>query len=393
MCAKRRAFYGTTGLLSAILLLTAFPLPAMGELDLGPEELVEANGAVIAVPLYSVPSYVNWDGDGIPDLVIGEGPSGGFGKVRVYLNTGTLAEPEFGDYTFVQSNGSDLSVIGSGCLGIFPRAVYWDADSKIDLLIGMADGRVKLYTNNSDPNVSPIPTFDGGEFLTVGTDKAKVIIDVGLRATSTVVDWNSDGKKDLAVGAYDGNIHVFINEGTDTSPDFITEVLAQDQNGTPVVVPSARSSPVVLDLDDDGKKDLLTGNTNGQLLLYSNTGTEQDPTFYGYSPVEANGVPIDLPSTPRSRPSVCDWTGDGALDVLIGAYGGNVHLYQGFPPVPGDCDDDDDVDLQDFLSFQTCYTGPGGGPVAEGCQCVDFDGDDDVDLLDFLNFQTAYTGP
>ena len=58
----------------------------------------------------------------------------------------------------------------------------------------------------------------------------------------------------------------------------------------------------------------------------------------------------------------------------------------------GDCDDDGDVDLQDFFSFQTCFTGP-GGYLDAGCECVDFDGDNDVDLADFLAFQTAYTGP
>ena len=62
------------------------------------------------------------------------------------------------------------------------------------------------------------------------------------------------------------------------------------------------------------------------------------------------------------------------------------------PATQGDCDDDGDVDLADFLIFQTCYTGP-GGPLTPGCECVDFDGDDDVDLQDFLAFQTAYTGP
>ena len=58
----------------------------------------------------------------------------------------------------------------------------------------------------------------------------------------------------------------------------------------------------------------------------------------------------------------------------------------------GDCDFDDDVDLQDFLAFQACFTGP-GGPVDPGCECVDFDADGDVDLLDFFAFQTAFTGP
>ena len=45
--------------------------------------------------------------------------------------------------------------------------------------------------------------------------------------------------------------------------------------------------------------------------------------------VEADGVPIDLPGIPRSRPYVCDWTGDGSLDLLVGAGDGIVRLYQG----------------------------------------------------------------
>ena len=57
-----------------------------------------------------------------------------------------------------------------------------------------------------------------------------------------------------------------------------------------------------------------------------------------------------------------------------------------------DADDDCDVDLADFLAFQTCFTGP-GGPVAPGCECFDSDDDGDVDLADFLDFQTVYTGP
>ena len=60
--------------------------------------------------------------------------------------------------------------------------------------------------------------------------------------------------------------------------------------------------------------------------------------------------------------------------------------------MPGDFDGDHDVDLQDFLSFQTCFTGP-GDPLAPACEPADFDGDGDVDLQDFLAFQTFFTGP
>ena len=128
----------------------------------------------------------------------------------------------------------------------------------------------------------------------------------------------------------DGKIHLFINEGTNADPDFLAETFAQE-NSLDLFVPSSRSSPAILDLDGDGKKDLLTGNTNGQLLLYGNVGTDSDPLFSGYSLVDSDGVPIDLAGTPRSRPFVCDWTGDGYLDVLIGAGDGKVHLYQGIP--------------------------------------------------------------
>lgn len=69
------------------------------------------------------------------------------------------------------------------------------------------------------------------------------------------------------------------------------------------------------------------------------------------------------------------------------------HMQGPTPPTPGDCDGDTDVDLSDFLTFQTCYTGPAGGPLGPECECVDFDEDDDVDLQDFFSFQVAYTGP
>ncbi len=94
-------------------------------------------------------------------------------------------------------------------------------------------------------------------------------------------------------------------------------------------MPTGRSCPAVRDLDGDGKKDLLTGDTNGQLLFYSNAGTDDAPSFSGYTLVESDGTAIDLPGTPRSRPFVCDWTGDGEPDVLVGAGDGKVHLYQG----------------------------------------------------------------
>jgi len=350
-------------------------------LRLGPEELVQAAGVDIAVLGYSVPSFVDWDNDGDNDLVIGEGPSSSTGKVRVYLNTGTASNPQFSGFTYVQSNGSDLTCPGSGCLGCFPRVVDWNDDDKKDLLIGQADGKVKVFLNiGTDEN----PTFDAGTFVQVGPPGSKASIDVGDRATPSALNWNSDGKKDLVIGALDGKIHLFINEGTDAAPDFRAQTFAR-ANGSDLLVSAGRSSPDVLDLDGDGKKDILTGNTNGQLFFYSNTGSDAEPNFAGYEPVESDGVPIDLAGTPRSRPFVCDWTGDGYFDVLIGAGDGKVHLYQSVPQ-PGDFDNDYDVDFNDFAVFALYYGLTGCGPCG-GADLADDDGVVDMrDVLQFANW-------
>lgn len=296
-------------------------------INFGTEEIIQAAGTDIQVPGYSVPSYTYWDGDLLQDLIISEGGGGFDGKVRIYLNVGSVSDPQFNNFFYAQSNGTDLTIPSSGCLGACPRVVYWDADTRKDLVIGRSDGYIMLYTNiNTDED----PAFDTGTYLQVGSAGQKVNINVGSRATPTITDWNNDGKKDLIIGAMDGKIHIFINEGTDTAPDFITEIFAQSYNSD-LQIDSSRSCPAVYDLDNDGKKDILAGNTNGELLFYSNHNTDDSPAFAGYSYTMAGGDMIDLGSYPRSRQSLCDWTEDHLIDVIVGCDDGKVHLYQGLP--------------------------------------------------------------
>lgn len=360
---------------TSVLLMT--PSNGFAELNLGPEEIVQASGSDIVIGYYSVPSFVDWNNDDIRDLVIGNS----YGFVIVYLNVGTQSNPQFSGYFYVQSDGSSLQVTPGGCLGAFPRVVYWDADERKDLLVGNSPGEVTIFLNNGTEET---PTFDGGTRLQVGPSGSKSNIDVGSRACSSAVDWNSDGKKDLVVGALDGLIHLFINEGTDTSPDFITQTYAQN-DGINLDVPSDRSSPDILDLDGDGNKDLITGNTDGQLLFYSNAGSDEDPNFSGYVVVEADGVPIYDEDT-RSRPYVCYWTDDAYLDVIIGSSDGKVHLYQGIPE-PGDLDADGDRDFFDFAEFALYWRQTGCGQ----CGGADLKNDDgDVNMDDLAEFTALW---
>ena len=348
----------------------AFRVPVLqADLCLGPEQCVQASGQDIAVPGYSVPSFVDWNNDGLPDLIVGEGGSPYSGRIRIYLNVGTSGAPLFGDFSYAQSNGSDLTESPGFCLGVFPRVVYWDADGRKDLMIGLADGTVKIYLN---VNTDEEPRFDGGTLLLVGEPGSKVAIDVGLRATPIVNDWNEDGRKDLVIGAYDGKIHIFLNVGSDTSPDFRTETLAQ-ADGQDLIVLDTRSSPHMADLDGDGRKDLLSGNTEGELLFYRNVGTNEAPAFSGYTNVAANGVPIDLPYDARSRPFVCDWNLDGLPDVLLGGGDGKVRRYLGVPP-PGDIDGDGDVDSDDLNAFVAVLIGASFDPLQTTRSDLNHDG-------------------
>jgi hypothetical protein len=354
-------------------------------INLGPEELVQADGNDIVVPGYSGPSFEDWNGDHLKDLIVGEGGGGFTGKVRVYLNVGTESDPCFVNFFYVQSNGQDLSCTPQGCLGCYPRVVYWDEDARKDLLIGLADGTAKIFLNVASDNE---PAFDAGQNVMVGNESAYAF-DVGSRATPSLVHWNDDDMLDIVSGGLDGLIHIYYNCGCGGSavpPHFFFSApdgaYAQD-NGRDLQVPAGRSSPVVMDLDGDGKKDLLSGNTDGMILFYKNTGTNSLPMFAGYSPVQSLGQPIDLAGSFRSRPSVCCWTGDedGYWDLLIGYGDGKVHLYRGIPK-RGDFDADGALDADDFTFIAKALdkaVPPEGSPA-------DLSGDGFVDVLDLRIF-------
>jgi len=317
------------GILSALLSGVLFfgAGAAAASVEVGAEEVVQAAGDSLVVDGYSVPSFVDWNNDDRGDLIVGEG--GGIyseGKVRVYLNIGTEAAPVFDTFFYVQSEGHDLSCPASGCLGVFPRVLHWDDDGHKDLLLGLTDGKVMIYLNQGS---DAAPDFGAGSYLRVGPSAMdKVDIDVGSRATSIAADWNGDERKDLIVGAIDGKIHVFINEGTDSEPDFQVETFAQ-QGDEDLDDPTGRTSPVFCRVDADELPDLLLSNTLGQLHFYANVGSLSEPLFAAPELVNSEGVAIDLPGSLRGRPAVCDWNSDGNLDVLLGYGDGLVRLYPG----------------------------------------------------------------
>ena len=90
------------------ILLLAWPALALADPPSFREPvIVQADGANIVVNLMADPFMVDWDGDGLNDLLVGQfAPA----KVRFYKNVGTNRNPEFTFSNYLQADGADISV-------------------------------------------------------------------------------------------------------------------------------------------------------------------------------------------------------------------------------------------------------------------------------------------
>lgn len=70
-----------------------------------------------------------------------------------------------------------------------------------------------------------------------------------------------------------------------------------------------------------------------------------------------------------------------------------IRTFSVVPLVPGDLNDDCDVDQEDFGRFQACYSGSGITQSSPACFGTRLDNDEDVDQEDVAIFIRCFTGP
>ncbi|MCI0372062.1 MAG: FG-GAP-like repeat-containing protein, partial [candidate division NC10 bacterium] len=269
---------------------------------------LEAGGAAIRGTGASAPFVVDWDADGKKDLVV----AGGDGAIVLYRNAGSEAAPQFSASEPIVADGAPIAVIGPA----FGFVVDWDGDGRKDLVVGDGQGAVRWYRNTLE---DATPQLRAWGFLDAGGGALQVV----GPAAPVVVDWNADGTKDLLVGAGDGTVSVFLNQGTDANPVLAAGVtLSLPEVG----VSRAYARPFVADWNQDGRQDLLVGDANGRTYVFLNAGTDGAPAFPTGVPLTGRGAPVAVSS--RAAPFVVDWDSNGSRDLVIGSNDGEVFLIQ-----------------------------------------------------------------
>ncbi len=247
----------------------------------------------------SAPTLADINGDGLLDLIIGSkvAPEGGVsGTMTWFANVGTATQPAFREMGLLPMRGD---------YNYAPAVVDLDGDGKMDIVVGTWRDRLQWY-RNVGTTTSP---------LFVMADTALVTITRGTNSTPSFGDINGDGLVDLVIGEASGTINLYLNRGTKSSPRF--ELVSDEFQHIKV---GRRSAPTLVDMDGDGKLDMLIGNADGQLQLWRNITVgaevrfERDPTFV-------------VQSQPNAIPAVGDLHGPGSRDLLVGTTGGGIKWF------------------------------------------------------------------
>jgi hypothetical protein len=189
------------------------------------------------------------------------------------------------------------------------------------------------------------------------------------------VDIDGDGDPDLFVQEYSNAVAFFENTGTAKAPQYTWRT---DRFMDLEVGEWYR----FVDLDADGRIDLLTELPFSNIRHYRNTGTKTTAAFEFVGPLrDVDGEPMFLDR--QNLPAIVDLDCDGMLDFFIGRIEGTVARYEADRP-GGDRFAFITERFEDIEIIGRVGGGGGFGMARHGANALafaDFDTDGDVDLF------------
>lgn len=144
------------------------------------------------------------------------------------------------------------------------------------------------------------------------------------RAYPFPTDWNEDGKLDFICGSADGRFYYYEGYGMDDNYETGVATLITDGQGDALSV-GAYSSPVIFDIDGDGRGELISGSEDGVIKAFKSLKTDENNLSLAFEYV---GDVLDTGLT-DSMISCGDINDDGVTDLAVGSRSGELRVYYG----------------------------------------------------------------
>ena len=297
--------------------------------------------------------YVDFDGDGDQDLVIGVGDWHDYGwddaynsrgewtngPLRGFLylvrNEGTDEKPKWAKQTLIEADSRPIEVFGwpSPCVADF------DKDGDLDILCGeFLDG----FTYFENVGTRKEPSYKSRGRVRQ-PDNKDLKMDLQM-IVPVAIDWDGDGWLDLICGDEDGRVALIKNSKNSGDRGVVFNQPRYFQQEADKLKCGALATPYCIDWDLDGDEDILCGNTAGYVEYFENLGIPDgtdSPRWARPIRLKAGGHLIRIQAGHNGSIqgpceakwgyttfTVADWDHDGLADIVLNSIWGSVLWYR-----------------------------------------------------------------
>ena len=266
----------------------------------------------------SAPVFVDIDGDGDQDLLVGNAGNRGDAGYRASIS---LFENK-GNNTFELTNSDFLEIYKNQQLfDIKPFVTDMDADGIDDL--GFISNSFTGETIRFFPNHAT-----KGKAFALKLSEAVILPQIQYLSNGDFplfFDLNKDGLKDLLIGKGSGRLEYYKNTGTAKLPIYTLE--NEELGGIASDYTIGNISLITADLNGDGKEELITGNRNGYVTVYKNITEQNLKKFVADSTTifdEFTGKNTSIQMGGGLIIAVADLNNDQIPDLMIGTNTGGL---------------------------------------------------------------------